>query len=135
MPIKEFFESSLFGDQFAGNRVKINAEGTLLAAGCYSEWVNKSTGEIVLSFTIITHNPNRKILACGHDRMPIFLNPDQGMEWLRNEGEPLPKLKDFLRSHSINRDLKLDVSIDRPLKDGWQKNAPTEEEIALLRTS
>ncbi len=132
VPIRDFFESSLFGNRFPGHRIKISGGSLLLAAGCYSEWLDKSTGEIVTSFTIITHLPNKDIFEAGHDRMPVFLDREAGLEWLGNEKAPLPKLTDFLLKKSLSKKTKFSIEIDRVLKDGWQKNAPSEEELQSL---
>jgi putative SOS response-associated peptidase YedK len=132
VPINSFFESSLFGTRFAGNRLKISSGGTLLAAGCYSDWINKTTGEVITSFTIITADPNFEIFSSGHDRMPIFLSKDSAMQWLGNEGEDLASLKSFLANANEKERLVTNIEIDRPLKEGWQKNAPEPEELVLL---
>ncbi|MGZ5278654.1 MAG: SOS response-associated peptidase [Pseudobdellovibrionaceae bacterium] len=129
VPISSFFESSLFGNKFAGNRLRINSDGLMLAAGCYTEWVDKSTGQVVTSFTIITHIPNEEIFDAGHDRMPVFLDRKQAFEWLHSEGKNLAELKEFLLTHSVNHDLKLNIEIDRALKPGWEKNAPENEDL------
>lgn len=133
IPIQSFFESSLFGDKFPGNRLKMTTGNILFAAGCYSEWLNKSTGELVLSFTIVTYRPSLQVLEAGHDRMPVFLDLKSAMQWLNNEGETHDNLTNFLLKHLINNDLNLEISVDRQLKDGWQKNAPEEDEINKLK--
>lgn len=133
VPIRSFFESSVFGDKFAGNRVKITASEILLAAGCYSEWTNKSTGEVVVSFTIITHHPSQSIFEAGHDRMPVFLNKKHALEWLENEDESPADLKKFLTKNMINSKLKIEITIDRALKSGWEKNAPDDDHLKELK--
>lgn len=130
VPILDFYESSLFGDKFAGHRIKISGKSTLLAAGCYSTWLDKSTGELVYSFTIITSLPNKQIFEAGHDRMPVFLAPDDATKWLDRDSTINPKI--FLTENAVNKDLVLEILIDRALKDGWQKNAPGDNEIVDL---
>lgn len=133
VPLKDFYESALFGDHFAGNRIKLTTGEILFAAGCYSTWLDKSSGELVHSFTIITSLANEQILNCGHDRMPIFLDPRTSIEWLNSSGGDLKALKKFLVESNQNKNLKFEVSVDRALKDGWQKNAPTEDEMSIIR--
>jgi putative SOS response-associated peptidase YedK len=133
VPIKDFFESSVFGEKFPGNRVRISTGGVLLAAGCYTEWIDKRTGEVILSFTIITHIPNTQIFEAGHDRMPVFLGRKAAMQWLENEKEKPAELKEFLLKHNANNLLKFDISVDRALKDGWKKNAPDEKDLEELK--
>lgn len=133
IPMHKFYESSLFGTRFAGNRLEMEADELLLAAGCYAEWLNKETGELIVSFTIITDDPNVEIFSCGHDRMPVFLTKKHAIEWLEMENEDSTIQKKFLVRCNIRKDLKLQISIDRPLKDGWQKRAPSEEELEEIR--
>lgn len=132
IPIYSFFESSVFGDQFSGHRLRIKAQEILFAAGCYSEWINKSTGEIVHSFTIITHTPSEQIFKAGHDRLPVFLNIKDGLKWLQKFSDS-QKSREFLIQKNQRTVITFEVSIDRPLKDGWQKNSPSSEELSELQ--
>jgi len=132
VPIDCFYESSLFGDQFAGHRIRVQSTESLYAAACTSEWVDPTTGELILSFTIITSRPTHKLFAAGHDRMPIFLNISGAQEWLTNQNSESQKLFAFLQKNSVNRELPLQISIDRVLKDGWQKKAPSQDELTIL---
>ncbi len=133
VPIKSFFESSLFGNLYPGNRLKLTTGNILFAAGCYSEWINKTTGEVILSFTIVTRHPSLQIFEAGHDRMPVFLDLKAGLQWLQNEGSSHKDLKDFLLEKMLNGSLQFDITIDRPLKDSWTKNSPEASEIEELR--
>jgi len=56
-------------------------------AGLYSSWVNKDTGEIKNSFTIVTTEAN-PLLAEIHNskkRMPIILKKEDESGWLQHE--------------------------------------------------
>jgi len=56
-------------------------------AGLYSHWVNKDTGEIKNTFTIVTTEAN-PLLAEMHNtkkRMPIILKKDDEARWLQQE--------------------------------------------------
>nr|WP_315147025.1 SOS response-associated peptidase [uncultured Flavobacterium sp.] len=56
-------------------------------AGLYSHWVNKDTGEIKNTFTIVTTEAN-PFLAEIHNtkkRMPIILKKDDEARWLQKE--------------------------------------------------
>ncbi len=129
VPIYEFFESSLFGETFPGHRIKFTTGHVVLAAGCYSLWLDKQTGEIVTSFTIITFKPSKQVFESGHDRMPVFLETPEAFEWLNN---PKPD-RTFLENKSSNSKTEFVISIDRPLKDGWQKNAPDAADLEKLK--
>lgn len=135
VPIKSFFESSLFGHKFSGNRIRITPHlkdqvGVhAWAAGCYNEWLNQQTGELVPSFTIVTCDPSREIFEAGHDRMPIFLSAENAIKWLNKDYSQ--KSKQFLLEERI-RNPEILIEVDRALKEGWQKNAPDESEIQEL---
>lgn len=133
VPISSFFESSVFGNQFAGNRVKITTGEILMAAGCFSEWIDKATGELVTSFTIITSAPINAIFEAGHDRMPVFLDLKSGRQWLENENASYQELKDFLLKNRLSQGLHVEISIDRALKPGWEKNAPDESTLKEIK--
>jgi putative SOS response-associated peptidase YedK len=130
IPIYEFFESSLFGENFAGHRIKIKAETILLAAGCFNFWTHPQTGEIFNTFTILTRDPVQSIFNAGHDRMPIFLNGSESLVWLDNKFKSAQEAKNFLIEKSPRQDFE--ISVDRELKSGWEKNAPEPEEIKAL---
>ena len=61
--------------------------------GIWSEWVDKSTGEIIKSYSIVTTEAN-ELMAKIHNnkkRMPIVLNQSEEKKWL--EGEDTEKFK------------------------------------------
>ena len=132
IPMACFFESSLFGNNFPGNRIRIEAKKTLYAAGCFSDWVNTSTGEITSSFTILTKTPGEQIFFAGHDRSPLFLPPQGAKEWLQSQALSGPEKVRFL-SENEDKKLRFDISVDRPLKPGWQQRAPSGDEISELK--
>ncbi|NBV14722.1 MAG: SOS response-associated peptidase, partial [Sphingobacteriia bacterium] len=80
--------------------------------GIYATWINKSTGEIFNSVSIIT-TPANSLLAQIHNtklRMPLILLPEMGVKWInpkihRSEiidlMQPLPS--DLLQAHSVSR--------------------------------
>jgi putative SOS response-associated peptidase YedK len=51
---------------------------------------NRETGERLKSCTIIMTKPN-DFAAEIHDRMPVFLTPEQFHQWLSGEGAELLK--------------------------------------------
>jgi len=58
-------------------------------AGLWSEWTDKSTGEIVNTYTILTTQAN-ELMSKIHNskkRMPVMLAKENEMAWLK--GEPL----------------------------------------------
>ena len=54
----------------------------IYGAGLWGEWLDKSTGELIITYTLLTTEPNALMLAIGHDRMPCILSQDQRAAWL-----------------------------------------------------
>lgn len=123
VPMTGFIEA-IYLNELAGNMVEFKAkeQGILYAAGIWDEWLNKNSGEILRSFTILTSDPTTYVDKVGHDRSPVFLAAATAMKWLELENTPAPKLKEFLLTSRIEPELE--ASIDRPLKEGWQKRIP-----------
>lgn len=120
VPMTDFIEP-IYDGEYAGNMVSFSekAGALIFAAGVWDEWVNKETGEVIQSFSIITHEPPPFVAGIGHDRCPVFLGQEAAQEWLSNEGAPGGELKDFLLGSRHIPDLQ--VEIHRPLKPGWEK--------------
>ncbi len=62
-------------------RVSIPDMPVFAFAGLWTKWVDKETGEIIKSATIITTEPN-ELLANIHHRMPVILNKNDINFWL-----------------------------------------------------
>ena len=56
-------------------------------AGLWSQWVNKETGEIVKSYTIVTTeaNPLMSEIHNSKKRMPVILSKENEREWLNGQ--------------------------------------------------
>ena len=91
-------------------------------AGLYEDWTNPVTGEIHLTFSIVTTRANN-LLGKIHNskkRMPVILTPEKEHEWIypSNKKKDLEELliplpDDQLTAHSISRkilDRELDIS-------------------------
>jgi len=62
--------------------------------GIWSEWTDKTTGEIIKSYSIVTTEAN-ELMAEIHNnkkRMPLILEPDQEENWLKGE-----EINDFIK--------------------------------------
>lgn len=99
VPISVFYESVYEGD-YAGNTISIRAEKSELmtAAGIWESWTDKTTGEIVNSYAILTTEPPLQIRTAGHDRCPIFLKSNAFSEWLIDD--PQKNWIQFLETNS-----------------------------------
>jgi putative SOS response-associated peptidase YedK len=64
------------------HRILLRDEQPFAFAGLWDEWADRSTGEVVPTFAIITTAPN-ELMATLHNRMPVIL-PDRTAElaWL-----------------------------------------------------
>lgn len=81
-------------------------EGPMKLAGLWSEWVNKNTGEINRTVTIVTTNAN-PLLEIVHNtkkRMPVILNDETQKVWLNNNKDTaqlfIPFNQNEIRVHS-----------------------------------
>jgi putative SOS response-associated peptidase YedK len=65
-------------------------EGLLLLAGLFEDWVDRSTGEVRRTFTIVTREATGAMRSV-HDRMPALLRDDAIDPWLA--AGPAPALE------------------------------------------
>jgi len=68
----------------------------LTAAGIWSLWRNPVSGEVSANFSMITRDPPEFISKVGHDRCPLFLEPNKMLEWLSPELKTYEQLDSFL---------------------------------------
>ncbi|MBS1984822.1 MAG: SOS response-associated peptidase family protein [Bdellovibrionales bacterium] len=122
VPISAFVEP-IYTGKLAGNMVAFESESEpiLSAAGIWEEWTSKTSGEIVHSFALLTHDPMPFVEKTGHDRSPLFLTSAGTQEWLASEGQKPDHLKKLLLDHRLVPPLS--AAIHRPMKEGWQKRA------------
>jgi len=64
-------------------------------AGLYEEWLDKTTGELVESCTIITTEAN-EVLEPVHDRMPVILKAENYDLWLNEKEKDTNILQNLL---------------------------------------
>jgi putative SOS response-associated peptidase YedK len=120
IPLTQFIEP-IYIHKFAGTMVAFSQKNheLLTAAGLYDSWVNKLTGEIIESFTIITTEPPAFVAEVGHDRCPVFLKNSAFQEWLN----PQDTNSDFLKSFLIQNQETIEFAVqkDRDMRPGWEK--------------
>lgn len=66
-------------------RICLKDESVFAYAGLWSEWKN-SDGSVIPTFTIITTEAYKTISQIHH-RMPVMLNPEISVRWIKNEIE------------------------------------------------
>jgi len=67
------------------HRILLKSEEPFAFAGLWDEWVDKASGEVHPTFTIIPTEPN-ELMARLHNRMPVILpGPDAERAWLADD--------------------------------------------------
>ena len=120
VPLTGFFES-VYEGPLAGNIIKFGKDDNalLFAAGIFDHWKNPTNSkDSFFSFSILTTEPTKYISDHGHDRSPLFLDFDNAKAWLKLTGSPYSQVE-FLLSQNLKPSLS--VTVDRPLKEGWEK--------------
>ena len=70
------------------HRILLQSEEPFAFAGLWDEWVDKASGEVHPTFTIITTEPN-ELMARLHNRMPVILpGPEAERAWLADDLAP-----------------------------------------------
>jgi hypothetical protein len=113
--------------------VEIRVHGFLkkeLAPVLWNDWFNPLTGEFIPTFTLLTDEPDSTVFAHGHDRSIIPIGHSDWMSWLQDAMDASSRVH-FLRSHRIQPEWT--VAVERDLKLGWQKRAPSPDEIAQIK--
>jgi putative SOS response-associated peptidase YedK len=73
-------------------------DGALFAlAGVFDVWRDKATGQVLLSYTVITTDPN-ELLEPFHNRMPVIVRPADYERWMA-PAEPSHLPLDLLRPY------------------------------------
>lgn len=67
------------------------------APALFDTWSSLDGKFTFQSFAIVTDDPPPEILACGHDRCPVFLRSDKIDEWLTPEGKSPPDVVEILK--------------------------------------
>ncbi|MBC5775733.1 SOS response-associated peptidase [Pontibacter sp. KCTC 32443] len=94
VPADGFFEWQVTGHDKLPYRIMLKNEELFTFAGLWDEWADKSTGEVLHTFTIITTEAN-DVVKPIHDRMPVILSPEAEELWL-DENETQEELLSLL---------------------------------------
>ena len=82
-----FFEWQDYNKKKYPYFIRVKESMIFAMAGIYSNWVDKSTGEIIKTFAIITTSAN-PLMARIHnskERMPVILQEENEKEWLTRD--------------------------------------------------
>jgi len=90
-------------------RICLNDESLFTFGGLWDQWTDRSTGEIISSFTVITTNANKMVNEI-HDRMPVILSKEDESIWLNKDSDKLdidellqPYPEDELKTYPISK--------------------------------
>jgi putative SOS response-associated peptidase YedK len=103
-------------------RIQLKSKQLFAFAGLWDKWVDKSTGEILNSFTIITCDANQ-VISEIHNRMPVILKADSEQLWLQ-ENLSKEKIESLLQPYSSDEMLTYAVS--------QQVNSPKNDNKTLI---
>ncbi len=88
IPLNAFYEWAGKVGHKTKYRVSVPDAEIFAVAGLWERWVDKETGEVADTYTIIT-TPANDALAPIHDRMPVILRRDDEDTWLDRGGAEL----------------------------------------------
>ena len=108
------------------HRILLRDEQPFAFAGLWAEWLDRSTGELHPTLTIITTEPNA-LMAGIHNRMPVIL-PDRAAEqaWL-NDGAGLAAHQHQLRPY--------DAAAMREYAISTRVNSPANNDAEVLEAA
>jgi putative SOS response-associated peptidase YedK len=87
--LESFFEHHHFNGKTYPFRISMKDGSPIILAGLWEDWVNKDTGEIIKTVTIVTTLGNSLMERIHNNpkadgpRMPVILNEDKQDEWLK----------------------------------------------------
>jgi putative SOS response-associated peptidase YedK len=128
VPISGAVESCYFGES-AGHIVRFcpQDENIIFAIGLWNDWVDPGSGEVIPTFTLLTDAPDPYVFSHGHDRGIVILDSRDWQDWLDGKKFSGRKRLEFIRERRVRPSWR--VEVERSLKPGWQKKAPTQAEI------
>lgn len=132
VPISGAVESCYFGES-AGHIVRFCPQDNkfVFAIGLWNDWVEPNNGEVIPTFTLLTDAPDPFVFSHGHDRGIVLLDPSDWREWLDGKKTSGRKRLEFIRERRVRPAWR--VEVERSLKPGWQKKAPSEKEISEIQ--
>jgi putative SOS response-associated peptidase YedK len=80
--------------------IRLKTQDLLGFAGIWDTWLDKTTGELINTFAIITTMANPLLQKIGHHRSPVILLPQQEKKWLSSL--PLAETLAFLEPYPAN---------------------------------
>ena len=81
IPANGFYEWQALPSGKQPHYITVHDVGIIAFAGLWERWTNKTNGEVVDSFTILTCEANERV-ATLHERMPVILKEEDYETWL-----------------------------------------------------
>jgi len=80
-----FYEWQASGQEKIPYCITLKDTNSFALAGLYENWINRNTGEILNTFTIVTTRANAmmEVIHNTKKRMPVILPPGNERDWLR----------------------------------------------------
>ena len=102
VPATGFYEWEQTGERTRSAKVPhhySHVDGSpCVMAGLWTTWVDKATGEVLDSYTVVTREAN-DVVGPVHDRMPVLLGSGADMAWL-DPGASLEQLTELMHADS-----------------------------------
>lgn len=99
VPATGFFEWKREGTAKQPFRITRRDGAPFAMAGLWDEWVDRHSGEILHSFTIITTRANEQVRDL-HDRMPVILQRKDERIWIDANVTDAPCLQNLLKPYA-----------------------------------
>lgn len=98
-------------------------------AGIWDEWLNKETGELIKSCSIITTTANSLLTKLPHHRSPVILEEGMEKKWL--EAEHLNDITWMLKPYDADKmnAYPIDKQIKNPRAEGMELIQPVGERL------
>lgn len=109
IPLDGFYEYHHYKGKSYPFYISSHNASPLLLAGLWSLWINKHTGEVINSCSIVTTRANALMTKIHNNpkikeaRMPLVLSPEKADQWLQGtEAQNRSKLTSFDKTLTLN---------------------------------
>jgi putative SOS response-associated peptidase YedK len=102
--VNGFYEWQHIGKEKIPYFIRLKDDNPFALAGLFDSWLNRNTGKMLNTFTIITTpaNPMMEIIHNTKKRMPAILSPSTEKEWIDLDSGR-SKLAEFFKPFDENR--------------------------------
>jgi len=101
IPASGFYEWDKIGKLRQPYYISRNDGCPMALAGLWDQWIDRQSGEVIESCTILTTSANRAVGRI-HDRMPVILEPNDYGLWLDHKVQRIEELSDLFSPAAEN---------------------------------